>query len=114
MDEVKEEETQNLMIRIIATVFAAVHTSSLVKLSSCNIEHGCSSVSLQTFVYALFYLALFPEYWKPLRDEVEEVTKSAGWTKEALDQMSKVDSFIKESQRLHPIGTCELNYVVGN
>jgi len=32
MDEVKEEETQNLMIRIIATVFAAVHTSSLVKL----------------------------------------------------------------------------------
>ena len=52
---------------------------------------------------ALYYLATFPEYIQPIREEVEEVVKSEGWTKAGLDQMHKVDSFIKESQRLNPI-----------
>ena len=42
---------------------------------------------------------------QPLREEVEEVVKSEGWTKAGLDQMHKIDSFIKESQRLNPLGT---------
>ena len=41
---------------------------------------------------------------QPLREEVEEVVKSEGWTKAGLDQMHKIDSFIRETQRLHPIG----------
>ena len=41
---------------------------------------------------------------QPLREEVEEVVKSEGWTKAGLDQMHKVDSFIKESQRLSSLG----------
>jgi len=57
----------------------------------------------------MYYLALYPDYWKPLREEVENATKGKGWTKAALDQMSKVDSFIKESQRLHPLAECELS-----
>ena len=40
---------------------------------------------------------------KPLREEVEEIIQREGWTKEALDQMPKLDSFIKESQRLQPL-----------
>jgi cytochrome P450 len=40
---------------------------------------------------------------KPLREEVEEIIQREGWTKAAIDQMSKLDSFIKESQRLHPL-----------
>jgi hypothetical protein len=32
-----------------------------------------------------------------LREEVEEAIKSEGWTKAGLDQMHKLDSFIKES-----------------
>ena len=43
-------------------------------------------------------LAALPEYIGPLRAEVEEVIERGGWTKEALDQMYKVDSFIKQSQ----------------
>jgi hypothetical protein len=39
---------------------------------------------------------------KPLREEVEEIIEREGWTKEGLDQMCKLDSFIKEAQRLHP------------
>jgi cytochrome P450 len=54
-------------------------------------------------VHAFYYLATFPEYMQPLREEVEEVIKSEGWTKSGLDQMHKLDSFIKESQRLNPL-----------
>jgi len=32
------------------------------------------------------------------------VTKREGWTKAGLDQMHKLDSFVKESQRLRPVG----------
>ena len=39
----------------------------------------------------------------PLLKEVEEVVQQEGWTKAALDQMYKIDSFIKESQRMHPL-----------
>ena len=60
---------------------------------------------LQAFVHVLYYLATLPEYMQPLREEVEEVVKSEGWTKAGLDQMHKIDSFIRETQRLHSIGS---------
>jgi cytochrome P450 len=63
---------------------------------------------VQAITHALFDLAANPEYSKPLREEVEELTKREGWTKAALEQMHKVDSFVKESQRLHPVGICKL------
>jgi hypothetical protein len=40
---------------------------------------------------------------KPLREEVEEIIQREGWTKAGLDQMYKIDSLIKESQRMHPL-----------
>ena len=55
---------------------------------------------IQSFVHALFYLAALPEYIASLRAEVEE----EGRSKEGLDKTDKVDSFIKESQRMNPIG----------
>ena len=55
-------------------------------------------------MHAFYYLAAFPEYLQPLREEVEEVIESEGWTKAGLDQMHKIDSFIRESQRLTPLG----------
>jgi cytochrome P450 len=53
-------------------------------------------------MHAFYYLAAYPEYMKPLREEVEEIIQREGWTKAGLDQMCKLDSFIKESLRLHP------------
>ena len=52
-------------------------------------------------MHTLYYLASLPEYMQPLREEVEEAVKSEGWTKAGLDQMHKIDSFIRETQRLH-------------
>jgi cytochrome P450 len=63
---------------------------------------------VQAITHALFDLASNPEYLKPLREEVEEVTTREGWTKAGVDQMHKVDSFVKESQRLHPVAIRKL------
>lgn len=49
---------------------------------------------------ALYYLAAHPEYIEPLRQEVDMVISQEGWTKAALGKMQKLDSFLKESQRI--------------
>ena len=48
----------------------------------------------------LYRLLSNPEYIRPLREEVDAVTTEEGWTKAGMDKMHKVDSFIRESQRV--------------
>lgn len=47
----------------------------------------------------LYDIALYPEYQEILRNELKEVdrTDERSW----LSQVPKMDSFMKESQRLH-------------
>ncbi|KAJ3940419.1 uncharacterized protein N0V96_009417 [Colletotrichum fioriniae] len=52
----------------------------------------------------LIYLAKEPELIEPLRAEIVEVLKAEGWKKSALYNMKLLDSAIKETQRLKPIG----------
>ncbi|CAL1709887.1 unnamed protein product [Somion occarium] len=70
---------------ILATNFAAIHTTS------------------NSLTHALYQLAANPQYVKPLRDEIESVLKEEGWSKNAMNKMRKLDSFIRESQRVHGI-----------
>ena len=53
--------------------------------------------------HALYDLASMPEYIAPLREEVEAIIATDGWTKNALAKMWKVDSFLKESHRVNGI-----------
>ncbi|KAI9569397.1 cytochrome P450 [Boletus coccyginus] len=73
-----ELTAERLTTRVILVIFAAVHI----------------------FTQALFYLAANPQYIQPLREEVEDIVEKDGWTKIALGKMRKVDSFLKESQRI--------------
>jgi hypothetical protein len=95
-----------LIVHTFSLNFAAILTSSLVSLPPNHHVNECSLV-IQAVTHALFDLASNPEYLKPLREEVEEVTKREGWTKSALNQMCKLDSFVKESQRFRPFGVCK-------
>lgn len=45
-----------------------------------------------------------PEYIQPLRDEILEVTAELGWTKEGINEMHKLDSFLAESSRMTALG----------
>ncbi|KAF9244074.1 cytochrome P450 [Melanogaster broomeanus] len=64
--------------RVLAVNFAAVHTSA----------------------NRLYNLATNPQYIQPLREEVESVVATEGWSKDALGKMYKIDSFLRESQRI--------------
>ena len=41
-----------------------------------------------------------------MREEVEAVLQEDGWTQAAIDKLSKVDSFVKESLRLSVMDVC--------
>ncbi|THH31099.1 hypothetical protein EUX98_g3096 [Antrodiella citrinella] len=60
---------------------------------------------LTSFTHALYQLAAHPEYVGPMREEIERVLKAEGWTKQAMQNMRKVDSFMKESQRFNGLGS---------
>ena len=48
----------------------------------------------------LYRLLANPEYIEPLRQEVEAIVTEKGWTKAGMDKMYKIDSFIRETQRV--------------
>lgn len=58
---------------------------------------------MQTVTVALYILAANPDYSVALREEIEAVVSDEGWSKDALGNMHKLDSFLKESQRFYPI-----------
>jgi cytochrome P450 len=55
---------------------------------------------LQTFVHALLYVAAYPDEVAQLREEINQVIASEGWTRAAINHMPKLDSFVRETQRL--------------
>ncbi|KAK0220495.1 cytochrome P450 [Armillaria fumosa] len=83
----KERRTiQDLSTRILSLNVGAIHTTSM------------------TFTISLYTLARHPECAETLRAEVESVIKE-GCTKAAMGKMNKLDSFLKEAQRVYgPVG----------
>ena len=55
----------------------------------------------------MFELASRPEYIEPIRQEVGAIVAEDGWTKVAMTRMRKLDSFLKEAQRVNGVGACK-------
>lgn len=53
----------------------------------------------------IYDIAQNPEVIEPLRKEMVEVLTKGGWKKTSLYNLKLLDSVIKESQRLKPIGS---------
>lgn len=77
---------EDLCLRILFLNLASIHTTS------------------KTMAHVLFDLAAFPEYQDPLREEIETVLrKFGGWKKQAFTHMRKLDSVLRESQRMNGV-----------
>ncbi|KAH0587050.1 hypothetical protein H2248_005870 [Termitomyces sp. 'cryptogamus'] len=77
--------------------------------------HGFSKGGLQALTNVLYHLAEHPErYLQPLRDEVEELVTRQGWTKAALRDMIKIDSFIRKSERFNGLSSLIMTRKVMN
>ncbi|KAG6833858.1 hypothetical protein H0H87_011792 [Tephrocybe sp. NHM501043] len=77
-----QRTVRDITLRILSLNFAAIHTTSMA------------------FTQILFDLAAHPSFVPDLREEVERVINEDGYSKVSLHKMVKLDSFIKESQRL--------------
>ncbi|KAJ3970554.1 cytochrome P450 [Lentinula raphanica] len=82
--ERRKDIVYNIVSRVLLVNFSAIHTTT------------CTN--------ALFYLAANPHLVQPLREEVESIVAELGWTKAAMGKMHKLDSFLKETQRLSGVG----------
>ncbi|KAE9393366.1 cytochrome P450 [Gymnopus androsaceus JB14] len=96
LDEAQGERRNNIISNIVLRVlhinFGAIHTTSI------------------TFTSCLFRLAGNPELVQILREEVEPIIKELGWSKATMGQMKKLDSFMKETQRLSGnVGATSMN-----
>ncbi|PWY89862.1 cytochrome P450 [Aspergillus heteromorphus CBS 117.55] len=81
----------DLALYILYIQFSAIHTSSA---SLVNVLHD---------------LAASPGFQNPIKDEVNAVLQKDGnWTKQSLAKMGKLDSSVRESQRLHPVTTATM------
>jgi cytochrome P450 len=60
--------------------------------------------SADLLVQTMLDLAQHQEIMQPLRDEIVGVLRADGWRKTSLYNMKLLDSVLKESQRLRPIG----------
>lgn len=80
-----DAEPKALAAMVLSLSLASNHTTSMA------------------LVEALYDLCAHPEYQDELREEVKSaIASDAGWKKTTLLKMRKLDSFIKESQRMHP------------
>ncbi|KAL0579192.1 hypothetical protein V5O48_002814 [Marasmius crinis-equi] len=89
--EGEQRTLTDLAMRVLSVNVAAIHTTSMA------------------FTNALYYLAADPKLVEMLREEIETEVGRNGWTKNAMDGMRKLDSFLKESQRLSGTSAVTLN-----
>ncbi|KAF8198766.1 cytochrome P450 [Mycena galopus ATCC 62051] len=81
-----EKNVPTICGRILLTNMAALHSTASI------------------LTHALFDLTANPQHIASLREEVEKVVGELGWTREAINKMPRVDSFLRESQRMHDNG----------
>jgi ent-kaurene oxidase len=89
----KNRDPDVLAQNMLFMTLAGIHTSS------------------NTTIHALFDLCANRQFIEPLREEIEQVISEHGWSMVAVSKLQKLDSFIKESQRLNQTVLSKCSYV---
>ncbi|KAJ4357136.1 uncharacterized protein N0V89_001711 [Didymosphaeria variabile] len=84
----------------------AAWAKDFVAQANLQLELSVAAIHTTTMAltHVLYDLATHPEYIEILRDEVKAALSKTGgvYNKDCIASMAKTDSFMKESQRLHP------------
>jgi hypothetical protein len=76
-----------------------------------HIQLALSVVSINTagevMAQDVMNLCEHPELVAALREEIIRVVKENGWQKSTFYQLNPMDSFMKESQRVHALNWCK-------
>ncbi|KAK7695133.1 hypothetical protein QCA50_002323 [Cerrena zonata] len=100
----QKRKPTDLLQRVIDEAQAKNHDLDVMIQNILAIEFVSIHTTSNSFTHALFHLAAQPQYIGPLREEIEPIVKGEGWTKETLGKMHRLDSFLRESQRMNGIG----------
>jgi cytochrome P450 len=74
------------------------YTNAELSLSMASIHTTCNVLA-----FAMYDLVENPQYMLMLREEIKKVVQEeGGWEKSTLFKLKLMDSFLKESMRLHP------------
>ncbi|PVF91047.1 cytochrome P450 [Serendipita vermifera] len=99
------EDKPNDMLSWIMSHIKGTDEASLndIMVTFNLVDLVAQNITVSTFVHALYHLAASPQYITELREEVMDLTFTGDWTKNAIDRMRKLDSFVRETQRLSGI-----------
>lgn len=108
-DQFPDKNSQNLAMVQLGVSFAAIHTTSMTA-TSASVPPLLHFWLHNTDCGRFYDLAALPELQRELRAEIQEaISQTSGvFTSQALQNMKKMDSFLKEVLRLHPISMGKL------
>ncbi|KAF8490824.1 cytochrome P450 [Russula emetica] len=96
---------EDLSLRLLLANFASIHTTSTAS------DDISSTICIMTFVQVFYRLLANPDYIEPLRQEVDAAIREEGWTKAGIDKMHKIDSIIRETQRIDGVSSLALSRI---
>lgn len=104
-DKFKRHTTAELARLQLGISFAAIHTTTLTS-TNVYVPYRFPTCNSTLTISSFYNLAAYPQYIPELREEIRTVLAEHNgvFTSAALQAMKKVDSFIKETMRLHPAG----------
>ena len=71
---------------------------------------GAAHTTTMAGAHVIYDLCAMPSYVEPLRAEISALLKEeGGWSPAMPNKMRKMDSFLRESQRVNPPSLCELS-----
>jgi hypothetical protein len=110
----KHRNLHDISIRMIYLNVAAIHTTANVSEMLTLRRPGkylAERNLIQLLTHVLLSIATHTSYIEPLREEIEGIVETEGWTKYAIERMRKLDSFVKESQRLYGGDAGKLQFI---
>ncbi|KAH8091762.1 cytochrome P450 [Cristinia sonorae] len=91
VDSGQRPEMHDIVLRVLTLNFASIHTTSM------------------SLIHAFQHAAACPEHADTMRKEAEQAVREFGWTKDALDNMPLMDSFLRESHRYNGLGSVTMS-----
>jgi hypothetical protein len=104
------DRTSDVDSIVSAFIFVDIAANSTLAMVCRWRIHGqnpssANSCVVQTWLQALYYMTSYPQYLPILREEAAQVIGECGWTKGGIDRLEKLDSFIRETQRISPLAS---------
>jgi cytochrome P450 len=106
-DEIGDDERYTILYWMIKNAKGPDNDARELVHKSLFLSLASIQSSVLQITHFMLDICAYPEYVKPLRQEIDEAIRdNGGWNVKALYAMQKLDSFLKESQRMNHPGLC--------